>query len=108
MQVWNKKKTRRRCNRIAQKIPPSITLKKRAHITEQTALQRRKSPRIITRAHMPGSQWKVVPGRRHIGAADPRRLPGLLIFGRRIVLIFSKAVAKVSIHKDGGNQHLKL
>jgi hypothetical protein len=40
--------------------------------------------------------------------AELARLPGLQIFGGRIILIFSKAVADVSILRDGGNQPPKL
>jgi hypothetical protein len=39
---------------------------------------------------------------------EPGHLPGFLIFGGRIVLIFLKAVARVSIQGDGGNRPLKL
>jgi hypothetical protein len=85
---------------------PSVT--KRAHLTEQTPLSRGESIRITTRTHMPASQRKVVPGRHHPGSTEPGRLPGCQIFGGRIVLMFSKAVADVSILRDGGNRPLKL
>jgi hypothetical protein len=42
------------------------------------------------------------------GSAEPGRLPGDQIFGRRIVLIFSKVVADVFLLRDGGNRPLKL
>jgi hypothetical protein len=57
---------------------------------------------------MPASRRKVELGRLHLGSAEPGRLHSTQIFGERIVLIFSKAVADVSILRDGGNQPPKL
>ena len=61
---------------------------------------RHESPRIITRAHMPANQRKAEPGRLHLGSAEP---PVQVHFNVEYPLRFLKAVAKVSIHKDGGN-----
>jgi hypothetical protein len=87
---------------------PSITLTKRVHLIEQTALPRGESSRITTRTHVPASKRKVVPGRHHLGSVEPGRLPSYQIFGGRIVFIFSKAVANIFILRDGRNRPLKL
>jgi hypothetical protein len=49
------------------------------------------------------SQGRLTWVGRTPGSGEPGRLPGLLIFGGRIVLIFLITVAKVSIWRDGGN-----
>jgi hypothetical protein len=81
---------------------------KRAHLAEQTVLPGHESPRIITRAHLLANQRKAVPGRHHPGSVELGRLPGCPIFGGKIILIFLKAVAQVSIRRHGGNRPLKL
>jgi hypothetical protein len=68
---------------------------------------RHESTRINTKAHLTVVQKKADPGEGHLGLADPQvqpNLDGLLIFGGRIALIFLITMAKVSIHRDGGNR----
>jgi hypothetical protein len=57
---------------------------------------------------MSASQRKAELGRLHLGSAEPRWTPAQVHFDVEYPLRFLKAVAKVSIHKDGGNRPWRL
>jgi hypothetical protein len=46
-------------------------------------------------------------GELHLGSAEPRWVPIQVHFDMEYPLLFLKVVAKVSIHKNGGNQPLE-
>jgi hypothetical protein len=87
-----------------QKILSCVTLIKRAHKPDQTGAPRHKSPRIIARAHMFASKRKVEPGRLHLRSTKPIWTLIQVHFDVEYPLHVLKAVAKVCIHKDGGNR----
>ena len=99
-QVRNKRKTRRRRHKNAQKIVSGITLTKRAHLAEQTGVPHKMHDMVNTWAHLSACQRKEHLGEPHLGSPEPGRPPVQVYFGVEWHLLNLLPVDKVSMYMD--------